>query len=99
MGSRRASGRRATTGRITTIQADIRGARLPDGEFDIVLAAALLHHLRADEEWREVFTAFHRALRPGGSVWVFDDRMYFDQVYVPVLAALGVSRQELRKAA
>ena len=30
---------------------------------------------------------------------VFDDRMYFDQVYGPVLAALGVSRQELRKAA
>jgi hypothetical protein len=30
---------------------------------------------------------------------VFDDRMYVDQVYAPVLAALGVSRQELRKAA
>ena len=42
------------------------------GEFDIVLAAAVLHHLRTDQEWRDVFTAFHRALRPGGSVWVFD---------------------------
>ena len=30
---------------------------------------------------------------------VFDDRMYFGQVYAPVLAALGVSRQELREAA
>jgi acyl-[acyl-carrier-protein] desaturase len=30
---------------------------------------------------------------------VFDDRMYFDRVYQPVLAALGISRQELRKAA
>jgi tRNA (cmo5U34)-methyltransferase len=37
-----------------------------------VLAAAVLHHLRTDTEWRAVFTAFHRALRPGGSVWVFD---------------------------
>ena len=37
-----------------------------------MLAAAVLHHLRTDEEWRDVFTAFHRALRPGGSVWVFD---------------------------
>jgi ubiquinone/menaquinone biosynthesis C-methylase UbiE len=46
---------RATAGRITTIQADIREAKLPDGEFDIVLAAAVLHHLRADEEWREVY--------------------------------------------
>jgi len=63
---------RATAGRITTIQADIREAHLADEEYDIVLAAAVLHHLRTDEEWRDVFTAFHRALRPGGSVWVFD---------------------------
>src|SRR3954447_12450553 len=63
---------RATSGRITAIQADIREAKLPDGEFDIVLAAAVLHHLRTDREWRDVFTALYRALRPGGSLWVFD---------------------------
>jgi tRNA (cmo5U34)-methyltransferase len=63
---------RATSGRITTIQADIRETRLPDTEFDIVLAAAVLHHLRNDQEWRDVFTALHRSLRPGGSLWVFD---------------------------
>ncbi len=63
---------RATAGRITTVRGDIREVELPDGQFDIVLAAAVLHHLRTDAEWRDVFTAFHRALRPGGSVWVFD---------------------------
>jgi tRNA (cmo5U34)-methyltransferase len=63
---------RATAGRVMTVQADIREAKLPDVEFDIVLAAAVLHHLRADQEWRDVFTALHRALRPGGSLWVFD---------------------------
>ena len=63
---------RATAGRITTIQGDIREVRLPVEGFDIVLAAAVLHHLRTDEEWRKVFAAFHRALRPGGSLWVFD---------------------------
>ena len=63
---------RATAGRITTLQADIREVELPDEGFDIVLAAAVLHHLRADQEWRDVFAAFHRALRPGGSLWVFD---------------------------
>ncbi len=63
---------RATTRRITTVQGDIREVKLSEGEFDIVLAASVLHHLRADEEWREVFAAFHRALRPGGSLWVFD---------------------------
>jgi tRNA (cmo5U34)-methyltransferase len=63
---------RATAGRVETIQADIREVELPEAGFDVVLAAAVLHHLRADREWREVFAAFHRALRPGGSVWVFD---------------------------
>jgi tRNA (cmo5U34)-methyltransferase len=62
----------ATTGNITALQGDIRQIELPDGTFDIVLAAAVLHHLRGDSEWREVFASFHRALRPGGSVWVFD---------------------------
>lgn len=63
---------RATTGRINAIQGDIREIGLPDQEFDIVLAAAVLHHLRTDGEWRKVFAAFHQALRPGGSLWIFD---------------------------
>jgi len=63
---------RATTGRITPIQGDVRAVELGEGRFDVVLSAAVLHHLRADAEWRAVFAAFHRALRPGGSVWVFD---------------------------
>src|SRR6266481_3300 len=64
--------KQATTGEVTTIQGDIREIRLPDSQFDVILAAAVLHHLRTDAEWRAVFTAFHRALRPGGSIWVFD---------------------------
>lgn len=63
---------RATAGRITAIQGDVREVELSDGQFDIILAAAVLHHLRADAEWRDVFAAFHRALGPGGSVWIFD---------------------------
>ena len=64
--------RRSTGGTITAIQGDIRDVDLPEGGFDIILAAAVLHHLRDDSEWRAVFAAFHRALRPGGSLWVFD---------------------------
>jgi tRNA (cmo5U34)-methyltransferase len=63
---------RATTGSVRAVQGDIREVELPVQGFDIVLAAAVLHHLRTDDEWRAVFAAFHRALRPGGSVWVFD---------------------------
>ncbi|HEX4614138.1 MAG TPA: class I SAM-dependent methyltransferase [Urbifossiella sp.] len=63
---------KATAGRVTTVQGDIREIELLDGQFDLVLAAAVLHHLRTDQEWEAVFAAFHRALRPGGSVWIFD---------------------------
>lgn len=62
----------ATAGRVTTVQGDIREVTLGDGQFDLVLAAAVLHHLRTDEEWEAVFAALHRALRPGGSIWIFD---------------------------
>src|SRR5262245_14163075 len=44
---------RATSGRVTTIQADVREVALPDCGSDIVLAAAVLHHLRDDGEWRK----------------------------------------------
>ena len=61
-----------TSGQITTIQSDIREVHLLDGRFDIILAASVLHHLRTDADWQDVFTAFFRALRPGGSLWIFD---------------------------
>ena len=77
----------ATTGRVTKVQGDIREAELGEGQFDIVLAAAVLHHLRTDEEWEAVFAALHRALRPGGSVWVFD------LVESSIPAISGVMRQ------
>ncbi|PTY08684.1 class I SAM-dependent methyltransferase [Opitutaceae bacterium EW11] len=51
---------------------DIRSIDFPDASFDVIVAAAVLHHLRTPEEWRSVFDAFRRWLRPGGSVWVFD---------------------------
>ena len=38
----------------------------------MILAAAVLHHLRDDAEWDAVFARFHRCLRPGGSVWISD---------------------------
>src|SRR5262249_5236071 len=63
---------RGTNRPITTIQADVRELNVPAGGFDLILAAAVLHHLRTDDEWRAVFGSFHRWLRPGGSVWIFD---------------------------
>jgi tRNA (cmo5U34)-methyltransferase len=54
------------------VQGDIREVELGEGAFDVVLAAAVLHHLRGDAEWEAVFGKFHRALAPGGSLWIFD---------------------------
>ena len=58
--------------KITSMQGDIRELSLGDEKFDIILAAAVLHHLRGDEEWERVFALLHRALRPGGSLWISD---------------------------
>jgi tRNA (cmo5U34)-methyltransferase len=57
---------------VTAWQADICQLPLADGSFDIILAAAVLHHVRSAEEWQSVFAKFHRALRPGGSIWISD---------------------------
>lgn len=57
---------------IRTMQGDIRQLDLGEGEFDVVTAAAVLHHLRTDSEWRDVFAAIHASLVPGGSFWVSD---------------------------
>jgi len=61
-----------TSGAIRTHQADIRVLELEDNSFDIITAAAVLHHLREENEWREVFAKFHRVLKPGGSLWISD---------------------------
>jgi len=61
-----------TTGTITPMQGDIRDLDLPHNQFDIILAAAVLHHLRGEEEWRAVFRKFHAALKPTGSLWISD---------------------------
>jgi tRNA (cmo5U34)-methyltransferase len=57
---------------VTPMQGDVRELQLPDNSFDIIVAAAVLHHLRSDDEWLAVFEKFHRILRPGGSVWIAD---------------------------
>ena len=62
----------ATTANVTTIQADIRKLRLGEDRFDIILAAAVFHHLRTDAEWHDVFAKCYAALRPGGSLWISD---------------------------
>ena len=61
-----------TTGKVIIIQDDMRNLNLPDNHFDIILAAATLHHLRDDDDWGLMFTKIYKMLKPGGSFWVSD---------------------------
>jgi tRNA (cmo5U34)-methyltransferase len=64
--------RASTASRVTCIQADVRDVALGEGSYDLITAAAVLHHLRTPAEWESVFAAFFAALRPGGSLWISD---------------------------
>jgi tRNA (cmo5U34)-methyltransferase len=62
----------ATVGVVRAIQDDVRSIEFADGSFDVIIAAAVLHHLRDESEWRALFRKLYRGLRPGGSLWIFD---------------------------
>ena len=57
---------------VIPVQGDVREIPLQAGSVDIILAAAVLHHLRDDHEWESVFAKLFQSLRPGGSLWVSD---------------------------
>lgn len=61
-----------TSGIVTAIHSDMRELDLGEQRFDVIVASAVLHHLRADDEWRSVFQKFFAALKPRGSFWIFD---------------------------
>jgi tRNA (cmo5U34)-methyltransferase len=86
-----------TTGTVELIQDDMRNLDLPEGRFDIILAAATLHHLRNDDDWELMFAKIYKWLKPGGSFWVVDlvahnseviNRLFEDQ-YSRYLETLG----------
>ncbi len=62
----------ATTGKAAAIQSDFRTAPLANESYDVILAAAVLHHLRDDADWEAAFKRIYDLLKPGGSVWITD---------------------------
>ena len=64
--------RNVNSGSVRTVQADFRSAKLADASYDVILAAAVLHHLRDDDDWSQAFRKLYRLLAPGGSVWITD---------------------------
>lgn len=61
-----------TNGKVEILQGDIREVSLPENHFDIILAGAVLHHLRDDEDWETTFEKLFKLLKPGGCLMISD---------------------------
>jgi tRNA (cmo5U34)-methyltransferase len=83
---------------VETLQVDIRQAELPSESFDVITAAAVLHHLRSDQEWHSVFAKLHACLRPGGSLWISDLVDHVPQVQELMWERYGSYLEELKGA-
>ena len=56
------------SGKIRLLQGDVREIELGTDRYDIVLAAAVLHHLRDEADWKFVFKKIYNAI----SFWLSD---------------------------
>ena len=61
-----------TNNNVTILQGDIREVGLRENHFDIILAGAVLHHLRDDKDWETTFEKLFKLLRPGGCLMISD---------------------------
>jgi len=61
-----------TTGAVTMLQGDIRSIPLEQNQYDIILAGAVLHHLRDDADWEQTFDKLYKLLKPGGCLMISD---------------------------
>ena len=59
-------------GEVKTYHADFRDLSLPHSHYDLVIAAAVLHHLRDDTDWEITFKKIYNLLKDGGAFFVSD---------------------------
>jgi tRNA (cmo5U34)-methyltransferase len=84
-------------GEINIFQGDFRTVALQQQAYDVILAAAVLHHLRDDADWEHAFSKLYNLTAPGGSLWITDlvsqetqvvEDMMWDR-YADYLVSLG----------
>ncbi|WP_284705095.1 class I SAM-dependent methyltransferase [Flavobacterium tyrosinilyticum] len=61
-----------TNGKVKVKQGDIRETALEENSFDVILAGAVLHHLRDDQDWETTFVKLFKLLKPGGCLMISD---------------------------
>jgi tRNA (cmo5U34)-methyltransferase len=68
----------ATSGRVQTVQSDMRLLSFEPTSFDLILAGQVLHHLREEAQWEAMFARLHEWLSPAGTLFVADFVTYDD---------------------
>ena len=63
---------KVNTGTVRTHQGDFRTLPLQKEGYDIIIAAAVLHHLRDNGDWEQTFKKIFDICAAGGSVWITD---------------------------
>ena len=61
-----------TNKKVHLVQGDVREVSLKENHFDIILAGAVLHHLRDDQDWETTFKKIYGLLKPGGCFMISD---------------------------
>lgn len=61
-----------TAGNVDMRKGDFRSIDFGSEKFDVIIATAVLHHLRDDKDWETAFKKLFDLLNVGGSIWIFD---------------------------
>jgi tRNA (cmo5U34)-methyltransferase len=61
-----------TNKNVQILQGDIREVVLNENHYDIILAGAVLHHLRDDKDWEMTFEKLFKLLNQGGCLMISD---------------------------
>ncbi len=59
-------------GEVRIFHGDFRNIDLPASHYELIVAAAVLHHLRDDSDWEKCFQKIYSLLKPGGALFVSD---------------------------
>ncbi|RLA46784.1 MAG: class I SAM-dependent methyltransferase [Gammaproteobacteria bacterium] len=62
----------SNVGQVRIFHGDFRNIELVADHYDVIIAAAVLHHLRDDDDWHYAFEKIYTLTAPGGSVWISD---------------------------